>query len=132
MGDPHTASNTSNGSTAPPLLVERERRESALIVRFSGEIDMTTAEAMRQALTTALDDTAAPHHPLVVDLTRVNFFGSVGIAELAAANQRAIGHHIPLRIVATDRIVLMPLEITGVASTLDLYPDLPTALAPHP
>ncbi|HET9142464.1 STAS domain-containing protein [Actinophytocola sp.] len=117
------------GSTTPPLTVEHQRRDLALIVRFTGEIDMTTAEAVRKALTAAHNDVAAPH-PVVVDLAGVTFFGSSGVAELIVANQRAIDQHTPLRIVATSRVVLRPLDITGIAPTLAIHPDIPTALAP--
>lgn len=129
MVDPHHTPTSPNGGTTPPLTVERERRDAALIVRFTGDVDMITAETMQKALTAALNDVTAPH-PVIVDLTGVTFLGSSGIAQLMFANQRATDQRTPLRIVAADRVVLRPLELTGIATSLTIHPDIPTALAP--
>jgi anti-sigma B factor antagonist len=126
----HGTHRPSNNS-APLLTVQHQRRGPAVLVRFTGEVDMLSADVMRDALTTALTD-AAPPHPVVVDLTGIGFFGSVGLARLIEAHQHAIGKHVRLRIVATSRTVLRPLEITGLTGTFDIRQDITTALAPSP
>lgn len=111
------------------LSISHERRGAAVIVRFVGEIDLTSVGSMRAALAVALGAAAAPH-PIVLDLTGVGFLASAGLAELAVAHERAAEQDTPLRIVATGRAVLRPLEVTGVAESLDIRPDLTVALAP--
>lgn len=113
------------------LSVSHERRGAAVVVRFAGEIDLNSAQAVREALTTALADAAAPH-PIVLDLTGVGFLASAGLAELQRADTRAADQHTPLRILATGRAVLRPLQVTGMAATLDIRSDLTAALAPAP
>jgi anti-sigma B factor antagonist len=111
------------------LNVSWDRRGGAVIVRLVGEIDLVSLRPMRAALTAALADAAAPH-PVVLDLTGVGFLASAGLAELAAVDQRAADQQTPLRIVATGRAVLRPLEVTGMAAALDIRPDITAALAP--
>jgi anti-sigma B factor antagonist len=120
------------GSPAP-LRVDREGCGSAVVVRFTGEIDTTSAGSVREALTAALAE-ATGLNPVVLDLTGVGFLGSSGLAELVSAHQRAVDQHTPLRIVATERSILRPLEVTGMTAMLDIHADITTALAPphHP
>jgi len=116
-------------SSAELLSVTRERRGAAVLVRCSGEIDVTSVRSMHVALTAALDDATAPH-PVILDLTGIGFLASAGLAELASAHLRAADQNTPLRIVATGRVVLRPLEVTGMAGTLDIRRDITSALAP--
>jgi anti-anti-sigma factor len=51
---------------------------------------------------------------VVLDLTDVSFLPSTGLALLVAHHDRCAGLGSPLRVVATDRRVLRPIEITGV------------------
>jgi anti-sigma B factor antagonist len=111
------------------LSVSRGRQGAAVVVRFVGEVDLLSVDSVRTALTTALAEATAPH-PIVLDLTGVGFLASAGLAELQVAHERAADQHTPLRIVATGRAVLRPLEVVGIAAALDIYPDIATALAP--
>jgi anti-anti-sigma factor len=127
MADHGTAPPPNN--SGPPLTVQYQQRGPAMLVQITGEVDLQTAGLMHDALTTALTTVTAPH-PVVVDLTGISFFGSAGLAELLQAHQHATNNHVPLRIVATSRAVLRPLEITGIAPMLDLCRDITTALTP--
>jgi anti-anti-sigma regulatory factor len=73
---------------------------------------------------------ATAPHPIVLDLTGVAFSRRQVLAELSAAHQRAADQGTPLRIVATGRVVLRPLAVTGMAATLDIRSDITAALAP--
>jgi anti-anti-sigma factor len=64
----------------------------------------------------------------VIDLSEVVFLASVGMAELVRAH-RQLRAEIPVRIVATGRLVLRPLELTRLTDELDIHPTLATALA---
>src|SRR5262245_2165052 len=109
------------------LSVSHDRRGGAVVVRLVGEIDLTSLRSMRSALAAALADGVAPH-PGVVGLTGVGFLASGGLAELAVAHERAAEQGTPLRLVATGRAVLRPLEVTGLAASLDIRPDVTAAL----
>jgi anti-anti-sigma factor len=129
MADEYPAATSSGDSSSDLLSVSHDRRSAAVIVRLVGEIDLNSVSPMRAALTRALADATAPH-PIVLDLTGVGFLASAGLAELQTAQQRAADQHTPLRIVATGRAVLRPLEVTGMAAALDIRPDMTAALVP--
>jgi anti-sigma B factor antagonist len=129
MADDNPAAISSDAGSTDLLSVSQEVRGATVVVRFVGEIDLTSVSAVRAAVTAALADATAPN-PIVLDLTGVGFLASAGLAELQTAHQRAADQHTPLRIVATGRAVLRPLEVTGMAAALDIRPDVTTALLP--
>lgn len=94
-----------------------------VVLTVAGEIDLVTAPALENAVLQTLAD---PPDLLVIDLTAVEFFSSAGIAVLVLAHRDGAG--VSLRIVAGNRIVLRPLELTGLTEDLAIYPDLDTAL----
>lgn len=129
MADEHRGADSPSAGPADLLSIAQENRGGAVVVRFAGEIDLTSLRSMRGALDAALTAATAPH-PVVLDLTGVGFLASGGLAELVMAHERAAGRDTPLRVVATGRAVLRPLEVTGLAAILDLRPDVTAALAP--
>lgn len=102
------------------------RRGNAITVLVGGEIDLVTAARLTDALTAAV---AAGPEVLVVDLDQVEFFTSMGLTALALAQRAAREQGVDLRVVATTRATLRPLQITGMADDLALYPSLGDALA---
>lgn len=131
MTDEYEAGGRPRSRSRDLLGVFQARRGAAVVVQLVGEIDLMSLEPMREALTAALADATAPE-PIVLDLTGVGFLASAGLAELQTLHDRAAAQHTPLRIVATGRAVLRPLEVTGMARTLDLRPDIASALTPPP
>jgi anti-sigma B factor antagonist len=99
--------------------------QGVTVLEVSGEIDMATGEALTVPLSTHLD--AAPSG-LVLDLTKVEFIGSTGLAVLAETHQRTRDGMTKLGIVANTPIVLRPLEIAGFLEFLPIYPTLAAAL----
>lgn len=100
-----------------------------MVVRFVGEIDLTSVGTVRAALAAALAEATAPH-PVVLDLTGVGFLASAVWPNCKPPMKRAADQHTPLRIVAIGRAVLRPLEVTGMTAILDIRPDIATALIP--
>lgn len=104
------------------------------VVHCSGEIDMTTTPALRDAVDLLLDQRPPA---LVIDLGSVRFLGSSGIAVLVATAQAVERTGVVLAVVATTRAVLRALEMTGVDTLLTLYATVDeavdrTALTPSP
>jgi anti-anti-sigma factor len=75
----------------------------------SGEIDMATAPE--------LDDLAAVHGPLVLDLQGVSFIDSMGIAALVRLHKRCDHDGCTLRIEACSRPVERVLQLVGLYET---------------
>ena len=66
------------------MKVERQDRTPAALFVVEGQVDMHTSPELRNQLKGALDDRSTP---VVVDLTRVSFIDSSGLATLIEALQ---------------------------------------------
>ena len=102
-------------SMGPPVddLVSIEVVEtgSTVCVTAVGEIDSTSAPVLRQELDALLDSEV---REFIVDLGRVTFLDSAGLCVLAAAHRRAVGQDVRMRVLASSRAVIRPLQITGL------------------
>ncbi|MCR6487980.1 STAS domain-containing protein [Amycolatopsis sp. OK19-0408] len=105
--------------------VALEHQDGTAVLRVDGALDLALAPKLRQ-----LAERAARLRPalLVIDLTGVTFLASAGMAELVRAHRGRVTS-APLRVVASGRITLRPLELTRLIDELAIYPSLPEALA---
>jgi anti-sigma B factor antagonist len=83
----------------------------AVTVSAAGEVDSTSAPLLRQQLETLLDGDV---RELVVDLCQVTFLDSAGLCVLAAAHRRSARQDVTMRVLASSRAVIRPLQITGL------------------
>lgn len=83
----------------------------AMVVTAAGEIDSTTAPVLRQHLDALLDGDV---RELTVDLGQVSFLDSAGLCVLATAHRRAVRQDVRMRVLASSRAVIRPLQITGL------------------
>ena len=103
FGAPELVSITVSGDSATPVLTA------------VGEIDSSSAPTLRNRLEAALDAGATA---VTVDLDGVTFLDSAGLCVLAAAHRRAARDGVRLRVLATGRAVVRPLQITGLYDLL--------------
>lgn len=75
------------------------------IVRFRGEVDMSTAPLFESAVSAACTSAAAERETLVVDLTEVTFFGPTGLGLLVTARGRCQALRVPLRLMLSGSAV---------------------------
>jgi anti-sigma B factor antagonist len=85
--------------------------DGAFCVTAVGEVDSTSAPVLRQHLETLLDGDV---RELTVDLGQVTFLDSAGLCVLAAAHRRAVRKDVTMRVLASSRAVIRPLQITGL------------------
>lgn len=104
------------------ITVDVHRR--TVVLSVFGDVDLYTVPRLTDALDKALRDRP---EVLVVDLTGVEFLGSVGLTALLAAEEEAAGH-TRLRVVAATRVTLGPLQATGLDQKLVVYPTREDAL----
>ena len=102
-----------------------ERKGDVTLVHVGGEVDMLTTPMLSTCLSEQLHAEPAM---LVLDLRRVGFLGSSGLAALVTARDDASARGVVLRLVSADHAVLRPLTATGLTELFDIYPDLETAL----
>jgi anti-sigma B factor antagonist len=85
--------------------------DSVASIVADGEIDANSAPQLREELDGLL---ASGVHELVVDLGGVTFLDSAGLCVLAATHRKAQGQGARLRVRASSRAVIRPMQITGL------------------
>ena len=111
--------------TAPPLKVDSEKLDAAVVLRAEGEVDSYSADLLRDKLSTAF----SAGLPVVLDLSGVAFFASAGLSVLVEYHLLGEERGTPLRLVTPAGSVLRALRATTLNETLELYFSLPEALA---
>jgi anti-sigma B factor antagonist len=104
------------------LVVDRPA-DDVVVLHVTGEIDLLTANTLGERIREQLAET---NRALVLDLIEVSFLGSAGLAEIVSASQAGAAR---LLLVATNRAVLRPLEVTGLLSLFNVYDSVDAALA---
>ena len=96
----------------PSDLLTVEVSEPAPTARLTvaGEIDSSSAPLLREKLDALFE---SPLREITIDLAAVTFLDSAGLCVLAATHRRA-GSGISLRVLASSRAVIRPLQITGL------------------
>ncbi|HET9143277.1 STAS domain-containing protein [Actinophytocola sp.] len=100
---------------------------TAAVLHVGGELDLFTAPVVDSYIARQLTDKPTTH--LVLDLTEITFFGSAGVATLVRASESAAEHDVMLILAAASRVVLRPLQVTGIASLLTIRESLEAAIA---
>lgn len=107
-----------------PLEIERTRSDGYDVLTVEGELDVATAPRMITVLNEALADADVP---LVVDLTRVVFMDSTGLALLMNARRRAMRRNRGFAIVCPDGPIARVFEIADMVESLRVCPDSASA-----
>lgn len=99
------------------------------VVTAAGEIDLTIAEYLRNALLSALNAGATG---LVVDLAGATFLDSAGVTAIVRAARRASASEAALRLVVTAPPVLRVIDLVGLNQLVPVYPSVAEAIASLP
>ncbi|MFB9903277.1 STAS domain-containing protein [Allokutzneria oryzae] len=97
-----------------------------VVLGVSGEIDMFTTPLLRSALDEQL---AGKNSRVVLDLSRVSFLGSSGLAALVDCQHFAEDHGVGFCLVSANRSVQRPLTVTGLGDVFSTFPSVSEALA---
>jgi anti-sigma B factor antagonist len=98
--------------TSELVTIDVTASDSAACVMAAGEIDSTSAPVLRQKLDALLEN--GDVRELTVDLGQVTFLDSAGLCVLAATHRRAVRQDVRMRVLASSRAVIRPLQITGL------------------
>ena len=110
----------------PAALAAVDTMGPVVVIHVSGEIDMSSRDAVERVLTRTVDGRP---DSVVIDLSDVTFFGSSGLQMLAETRARAAASEVPLRLVASSRKVLRPLELAGMTAVFPVYATVAAAVA---
>ena len=98
--------------------------DGIVVLSIGGEIDLVTAPALEEAIGgVVVDDPEA----LIIDLSGVEFLGSVGLKILAATCEK-LDDSAEFGVVARGPATRRPIHLTGLDKTFPLYPTLDDAL----
>lgn len=97
------------------------------VTRVRGDIDYLVAPVLRRHL---LEHIASARSVLVVDLSGVTLLSAAAIQALATVCSVAPEQGVEVRLVAASRVVLRPLQLTGMDEHLPLYPTIDAATRP--
>ncbi|OBK31097.1 anti-anti-sigma factor [Mycobacterium asiaticum] len=98
--------------------------DGVVVLSIGGEIDLVTAPALEEAIAGVVVDNP---RALVIDLSAVEFLGSVGLKILAATYEK-LGDSAEFGVVARGPATRRPIHLTGLDKTFPLYPTLEDAL----
>jgi anti-sigma B factor antagonist len=107
-----------------PLAVERSSQDGIELVLVEGEVDIATAARLISVLNSSV---AEAIKSVIVDLTRVGFMDSTGLALLINANRRLSLRRKGFAVVCPPGPLRRVFEITDMMDTLHVCPDRETA-----
>jgi anti-anti-sigma factor len=123
-----TRESESAATEAPEFEVRTESTDSAVLVRVTGELDLSTHEQLRDALVGVPDADAS----VVVDLSECKFIDSSGIRALLVgyeAIRSSDGGARRVAVAGAQPQVRRVLEMTGVDDAIPVHDSVDTALA---
>lgn len=115
-----------SGDSVDPNAFEVGKRQidGAVVLAVSGDVDMLSAPQLAEAIRAAA---ATGPAGLIVDLSKVDFLASAGMAVLAAA-QSEVAPPTRFAVVANGPATSRPIKLTGLDSVLSLHSTLDSAL----
>lgn len=111
------------------LRVESRDVGDQTVVEVAGEIDVATADTLRERLGTLID---RQHVDLVVDLRGVTFMDSTGLGLLVGTLKRVRTAGGRLQLVIDSERLLMVFRITALEQVFTIRPSLDDALVEEP
>lgn len=107
--------------TKAPMNTTTERAGDSVLVRVEGEVDLATAPELKAVLAAAAEPSDA--RSLVIDLSKVTFFGSAGLTVLLTAHERGCKSGVPFVVVpgeeSSARRILEITQMLEVLTTAD-------------
>jgi anti-anti-sigma factor len=97
------------------LSIRTSHEGTTATVAAEGEIDLSTADELRAAVTAAAEDGV---DTLLLDLTRIEFIDSAGLGGLLELRSTLRSRSVTLRISAGEGPVKQAMEITGLSELL--------------
>ena len=96
------------------------------VIDVGGEIDIYTAPRLRELL---IDLLSKDNYQLIVNLERVEFLDSTGLAVLVGGLKRVRSHDGSLDLVCTQERILKIFRITGLTKVFGIHETVDQAIA---
>ncbi len=105
------------------LLVETS--DGHVLIRASGELDVSNSASLTQAGEDAMAD---GYQTLLVDFSGITFMDSSGLSALVALHRHAAARGSYVAVVALGASTRRIIDLMGLDETLNLYPSVEEAL----
>jgi anti-sigma B factor antagonist len=115
---------TDEPETASLFAVTESRIERRAILSVSGEVDLTTAAELSQAVERSVREGAAE---IWLDLTETGFMDSTGVKVLIDTRAEMRANDRRLVLICPEGPTLRVLEVTGLVRELEVHPTLAAA-----
>ncbi|HET8588002.1 MAG TPA: STAS domain-containing protein [Nakamurella sp.] len=99
--------------------------DGVVAVLVSGEVDQLTVPGLRPVMSEAVEAAA---RMVLVDMSRVSFLSSAGLAALVEASNHAQESAVRLALVAGNHAVTRAMTVTGLDSMIPMHPSRAAAL----
>jgi len=106
-----------------------QRLGDAVVVRLPAEVDLTSADRLREALLAIVNSGA---RALIVDMTATTFCDSAAVHAITRAARRAAAGHVEIRLAACTPPVLRILTLLGIDRVIGVHPTVPDAAGSLP
>jgi anti-sigma B factor antagonist len=108
-----------SGDEKMELSIETRTKNEAYIVEVQGEVDLYSSPIMRKYILRTLRQQRPPI--LIIDLNRVNYMDSSGIATLVEGLQLANEYHIKFKLVGLSPIVLEVFQLARLERVFAIF-----------
>jgi len=109
----------------PLASVEHEHHDGVTIARVHGEIDVSNGEQVQAQI---LDGVTLGTRRMILDLSGIEYFDSVGVRLVFELQQRFAGQHIAFALVREPQsYVRKVLELCGAEQVLEVFDDVDSA-----
>ena len=107
--------------TDPPPLMQTDGEDGRVVVRLTGEIDLSNVDGLEARIDEAISDV----REVVIDLTAIDFIDSRGLRLLKRVSASVAGRDGTLVIVApASSIARSVLDMTGMSDELAVHDSL--------
>lgn len=109
------------------MTITRDDREYRPVLVVRGEVDLSTANRLRDTVSSVLEQ--GDVGPVILDLSGVEFLSSAGLGHLVALDEEGRRLSRPLRIVVSNtRPVVHPITTMGLDDVLSLFATVDEAV----
>ncbi len=106
------------------LRVDSHVFSDSIVVEAHGAVDVSTADSLEDRLRDALMASSG-RRKLVLDLSHVTFFGTIGLQLLIWADQECRERDLTMWVVASGRPVSRPIEVAGLTGRFHVTATMP-------
>jgi anti-sigma B factor antagonist len=112
----------------PSVKISLEEVRGALVIHAQGEVDLATAPNFQTDVFRSADE-KRHHHHVIIDLTELGFFGTLGIDVLDKSQHHLQQHGQALIVVAAPRsISRRVLDLLGLAKQFRIMDSVSAAI----